>query len=213
MLIKPLLHSSVFVADSKMGILLPSSFPQQTPKMASWSPAHRFQQVQLSCLCPPRKLSDTPHQWLQYLPQATRTQSCLLGWRGKNLVCSGSPGTGRICWSGVCVGLEKEKTSAHVPAWHLFQEHVLQCPSQSWSCVSGRAAGVCWPVMHPGCSPEVSFHSPSAKAVQLHAQSLYPFKSKCSEKHILPACSTQLHLLIFIFLPAASNYLQGAQYN
>lgn len=122
---------------------------------------------QLSCLCPPRKALDAPRQWLQYLPCETRAHSCLLGWRGKDLVCSCSAGTGRMCWGGVCVGLEKEEISAHLPAWHPFQEHVLTLPELvlcQW--LLGLLAS--W-----DCPPEVWFHSPSAKAVQLSMPCLY----------------------------------------
>lgn len=139
------------------------------------SPARRSQEAGLGCLCPPSGLPGTPHQRLQYLPQDTRAPSCLPGWRGKNLVCSCHQ-VQEGCVGVVLVGLQREGTPALLPAWHPCQEHVLPLK-----------AGPVW------------LHSASAKAVQLHSWSLYPFKSECSLEHILPACNTQLLLLIFYF--------------
>lgn len=136
MLMKPVLHSPVLVADSQIGITAPlflSSTDPQDDLQTLMSPARRSQEAQLGCLCPPSGLPGTPHQGLQYLPQDTRAPSCLPGWRGKNLVCSCSPGTGRMCWSGAC-GVAKGGDPNSSPS--LTSLSGTCSPSQSWSCVT-----------------------------------------------------------------------------
>lgn len=144
MLIKPLLHSSVSVAYSKRGILLPCLFPEQ---MTSWSPAHRSQQVNLAaCALPGRCWMHLTSGSSICHEKQEPTAAC---WAGGGRIWSArcSPGTGRMWWGGVCVGLEKEEISAHLPAWNPFQERVLTLPKLVLCLWQG--CWVCWPVMHP----------------------------------------------------------------
>lgn len=157
------------------------------------SPASGSEQVQPSCLCPPRRLQPTSGPSICH----NRVHSCLLGWRGKNWVCRCFPvqeGCAAVVLVWGCKNRRSQLSSQpDIPFRDVFSRDPLKAVPVA-GLLGLLACDVSW-----DCSPGVRFHSPSASAVQLHAQFLYPFKSECSQKHKLPACSTQLLLLIFYF--------------
>lgn len=162
-----------------MGILLPSSFPHQVPRMTSRpqsSSAPGSQQVQLSCLCPARGGLTHPNSGSSVCHKKQEpTAACQAG--GVRIWSVVAPQVQKGCVGVVLVWSCKMRRphlfcKPDIPFMDMLSSDHLKAGPVPW-----KAAGsaVMCPGTHTSCSPGVRFHCPSAKAVQLHAQSLYPF--------------------------------------